>query len=379
MKNHSKILCVVLALIVALSAASCSLTKQHAYKDNDIELPIGVYIYYLQSAYSQAEQKAQSTDKYDSETGKYNGKKSFLKMELTMEDGEDPVVAEDWIKEEAEKNTKHAVAVMDKFNELGCTIDESVTDGIKESWDQYKEQFEPYGIGLDSIEMIVKLSSMEQEVLYTEYGTGGPSEVSDKEITDLLKKDYTSYKTISVNLYETQNAEATDGSEETQTTTVPLSEDQINAYKKSFDSYASTLSKGASFDEVSAKYMKDYSVEEDPTQSSVEIIKDDDTDEIKKAIKGMKDGQAMTLEVGEDDSSKQLYLIYREPIEDEFKAYTDPDQKKNEFLSEIKHDDFEDMLDELAKDIKLDSACNGYKPSLFEDNKKNNKTKQQSQ
>ena len=338
-----------------------------------------MYIYYLQSAYSQAEQKAQSTDKYDSETGKYNGKKSFLKMELTMEDGEDPVVAEDWIKEEAEKNTKHAVAVMDKFNELGCTIDESVTDGIKESWDQYKEQFEPYGIGLDSIEMIVKLSSMEQEVLYTEYGTGGPSEVSDKEITDLLKKDYTSYKTISVNLYETQNAEATDGSEETQTTTVPLSEDQINAYKKSFDSYASTLSKGASFDEVSAKYMKDYSVEEDPTQSSVEIIKDDDTDEIKKAIKGMKDGQAMTLEVGEDDSSKQLYLIYREPIEDEFKAYTDPDQKKNEFLSEIKHDDFEDMLDELAKDIKLDSACNGYKPSLFEDNKKNNKTKQQSQ
>ena len=42
MKNFSKILCVVLALVIALSAASCSLSKQYAYQQDDIELPIGV-------------------------------------------------------------------------------------------------------------------------------------------------------------------------------------------------------------------------------------------------------------------------------------------------------------------------------------------------
>ena len=61
MKNHSKILCVVLALIIALSAASCSLSKEFAYQKDDIELPIGTYILYLQQAYQQAQGFAQKS------------------------------------------------------------------------------------------------------------------------------------------------------------------------------------------------------------------------------------------------------------------------------------------------------------------------------
>ena len=100
MKNFTKILCVVLALVVALSAAACSLTQQYAYQKDDIELPIGTYIYYLYSAYNEAQNLAQQSDLYDSETGKYDGKKSFLKMEITDEDGE-TAVAEDWINDKA--------------------------------------------------------------------------------------------------------------------------------------------------------------------------------------------------------------------------------------------------------------------------------------
>ena len=154
MKNFSKILCVVLALVVALSAAACSLSPEYAYQKDDIELPIGVYIYYLYNAYNSAQNYAQQSDLYDSETGKYDGSKSFLKIEITDDDGE-TAVAEDWIINKAVEDTKNAVAVETKFNELGCTIDQTELDSTKtyyqSYWDQsYAEQMEPYGISFES-------------------------------------------------------------------------------------------------------------------------------------------------------------------------------------------------------------------------------------
>ena len=50
MRNFKKLLCVALALVVALTAASCSLSKQYAYEKEDIKLPVGAYINYLDQA-----------------------------------------------------------------------------------------------------------------------------------------------------------------------------------------------------------------------------------------------------------------------------------------------------------------------------------------
>ena len=130
MKNFSKILCVVLALVVALSAASCAMAPQTAYEKDGIKLPIGVYIYYMYTAYTSAQGFAQKSDLYDASTGKYDGKKSFLKMEITDDDG-NTAVAEDWIKNKADERTKEAVAIYTKFNELGCTIDQTELDNTR--------------------------------------------------------------------------------------------------------------------------------------------------------------------------------------------------------------------------------------------------------
>lgn len=394
MKNVSKILCVVLALVMALSAASCSLTKQYAYQKDDIELPIGVYIYNMFKAYNEAMNYAQQSESYDAETGKYDGQKSFLKMEITPDGEDEAVVAEDWIKEQAEKETKHAVAVMTKYNELGCTMDEAqIEEGLKSfksSWDksddddqmsnaflQYfggtKKTLESYGIGYESIYDVIQIiPMMEQEAFNAEYGTDGPSAVSDKEIEDYLKENYTSYKYISVNLYTTETADAADdASSETTTTNVPFSDDQIAEYQAEFEGYASTLADGGSFEDAAASYMEKHSLEEDPTQSNVTKIEDDTTDEIQKTIKEMKDGQAMTIEIGETEDAKQMYLLYREPIENQYKSYTDPEgENRASILKDMKQDEFNDSLDEIAEDIKLSSACKSYKPSLFEDKKK---------
>lgn len=377
MKNFSKILCVVLALVIALSAASCSLSKQYAYEKDDIKLPIGVYIYYLYNAYNSAQNYAQQSDLYDAETGKYDGKKSFLKMEITDDDGK-TAVAEDWIKDKAAEDTKTAVAIQTKFNDLGCTLDQTEIDSTqsyyKSYWDQsYSEMLEPYGISFDSFFLAgYTLPVMENEAFKAEYGTGGPSAVSDEELTKYFKDNYTSYKYFSANLYTTETAEDTDGSAETASENTPLSADKIAEYQKDFDGYATTLSNGGSYADVVAEYMKKYAVEEDPTTENVEDIDEESTDEIMKTILDMKDGQAMTVVIGDDDASKQIYLVYREPIENQVEAYTDPEQHKDDVLSAMKHEEFDEMLKKLAEEmnITLSSACDSYKPSRFEETKK---------
>ena len=376
MKNFSKILCVVLALVLALSAAACSFTQQYAYEKDDVQIPIGVYIYYLYNAYSSAQSYAQKSDLYDSESGKYDGNKSFLKIEITDDDGE-TAVAEDWIKNKAEKDLKTAAATMLKFNELGCTIDQTELDSAKtyyqSYWDQgYKEQFEGYGISFDSFFMAgYTISVMESEAFKAEYGTDGPSAVSDTDLEKYFKDNYTSYKYFSANLYKTEttttedeNGESTDSS-----TDVALSEDEIADYQKTFDGYASELANGGSFDDVVNEYMSKYSVEEDPRTENVEVISEDTTDEIMKTIKDMKDGQAMTVTIGDDDNTKQLYLVYREPIEKQLEAYMEADSdNRNSVLSSMKHEDFDKLLLDYAQaqGVALSSACNSYNPSMFE-------------
>jgi len=381
MKNFSKVLCVVLALVVALSAASCALTPQNAYDKDGIKLPIGVYIYYMYTAYTSAQGYAQKSDLYDASTGKYDGKKSFLKMEITDDDG-NTAVAEDWIKNKAEERTKEAVAIYTKFNELGCTIDQTELDNTrtyyKNYWDQsYATQLEPFGISFDSFFMAgYEIPVRETEAFKAEYGTNGPSAVSDEELTKYFTDNYTSYKYFSANLFTTTGAETADASAETASQSVPLSEDEIAAYMKDFQSYATTLSDGGSFDDVKAEYMEKYAVEQDPATQNVEIIPEDTEDEILKNVKGMKDGQAMTVEIGSDDTSKQLYLIYREPISNQVAKYTDPDQEKDSVLSSMKQEDFEKMLKDLVEELNvtLSSACGSYNPSLFEKTSKNTKT-----
>ncbi len=373
MKNFSKILCVVLALVMALTAASCSLSKQYAYQKDDIEIPVGVYIYYLNSAYSQAQSYAQKSDLYDSETGKYDGKKSFLKMEITDDDG-NTAVAEDWIKDKAAENMKIAVATFTKFNELGCTLDQTEIDSTKtyyqSYWDQgYSEQFEPYGISFDSFFMAgYTIPVMESEAFEAQYAADGPTPVTDEELGKYFTENYTSYKYFSTNLYKTEESDSAEGNEETTTTNVALSEDEIADIQKAFNGYASTLSSGGSYDDVIAEYMKANEIEDDPTTANVEIIDEDTEDELMKAIKDMKDGQAMTIEIGDTEETKQLYLLYREPIENQLEAYTDPEQNRGTVLSEMKHEDFDELLKSFSEDlnITLSSACDSYKPSLFE-------------
>ena len=388
MRNVKKLLCVVLVLVVALTAASCSLNKQYAYDKDDIKLPVGVYIYYLSQAYSEAQSYAQQLDSYDSTTGRYNGKKSFLKLEITDSDN-NTAVAEDWIKDKAKEYTQQAIAVNREFNRLGATMDElgpnnmysevniysiynSQTGQLDYSLDQtladVAKNYEQFGIGFDSwLYCNASVNRMKTEAFNKEYAEDGATPVKKDEIQKYFTDNYTSYSTISADLYKTETAEDESG----ESKSVALSKAEIKKYTDAFKGYVSELNNGAKMDDVVAEYNAAFGTET-TANSNVTKIDKDTTDELNKAILALKEGQATYKIIGEDETSRVIYLIYKAPIKNSIKDYVDDENQRANLLHEMKDDAFQELLDKYVEDgnCELSSDCNGYQPSLFEKTKK---------
>lgn len=392
MRNFKKLLCVVLVLIVALSAASCSITPQNLYEKDDVKLPIGVYIFYLQQAYNEAQSYAQQSDKYDSATGKYDGKKSFLKMEITDSD-DNTAIAEDWIKDKAKEYTQKAIALCVEFNNLGATVDElgpndmisqispyaiynSQTGQLDYSLDQklsdYAKSYEQYGIGFESWLMCnSSLDLMKEEAFKMEYAADGPKPVSTDEITKYFTENYYNYTTISAPLYTTEAKKDADGNDTEETENKAMSDKEVKKYEDAFKSYAKDLKGGKSMDDVVAAYNKAFDAEATANPTVVKIEKDTE-DELSKAVLALKEGEATYKIIGDDDTTRMIYLIYRQPIKDKVSEYLDGDTQQNSLLHEMKDDDFDAIIDAIIEDgdAELPSACNSYKPSMFEEKDK---------
>ena len=363
MRNFTKILCVALALIVALSAASCSLSKQYSYKTDDVELPIGVYIYYLQTAYNEAQTLAQKSDKYDSEAGTYDGSKSFLKMEITDDDG-NTAVAEQWIIDKAAEYMNDAVAVYHEYNELKATLDESTHEYYKSYYTSYWEQglsetYQGLGISLDSfIQAAITIPLMRSAVFEAEYSEGGPQAVADDDLKSFFNDNYTSYKYFSADLFTSSEDEATSGT--------AMTDEEVAAIEKDFKAYADSIKDSESFTSALEKYKAAYDSSATATED-IKKIDEDTADDIQKAIVDLKEGKAKAQIIGDDETSRKMYLLYKAPITDE-KDYLSDDNNRLTVLSEMKNDDFSDYLKEVAKSLKIDvsSSCSSYKPSMFE-------------
>ena len=102
MKPNIKVGSFLLAIVMMFSVfaiAGCTpttLNKEWSYKTSDNELAIGVYIYSLNAAYSQAESYAKKLDDYDSTSDKW------LDEKIKDDDGNEQV-AREWIKDQAKK------------------------------------------------------------------------------------------------------------------------------------------------------------------------------------------------------------------------------------------------------------------------------------
>lgn len=374
MKPYAKIGSLLLALVIAVAAVGCtpiSLKAEWAYKTDKVELPIGVYSYSLKAAYSQAQSYASSLASYD------EASKDWLDMEITDDDGE-TAVAREWIKNEAEKMCLTYIAVDNLVEELGIDMSGATADTAKETAEEYwtvgpyaaygyympyQDEYEPYGVSFESFEYCTTLFSAKYSAIFEKlYGEGGSKEVTDNEFISFFTENYTDYKYISTNLYES----TTDESGES--TDVALSDDDVKKITDEFDNYAKELSNGVSFDDVIEKYMTANSLTDDPTVAAVENLDDSSLgDEIKNAINELKANEAKTIKIGDDDTAV-YYLVYKGDINSDIEDYVYDESQRETLLATMKKDEFADYIDELAKTVeceKNESVLNKYKPEIY--------------
>ncbi|MGN0499711.1 MAG: hypothetical protein ACI4HK_01035 [Ruminococcus sp.] len=374
MKPYAKIGSLLLALIIAVAAVGCtpiSLKAEWAYRTDKVELPIGVYSYSLKTAYSQAKNYASKLASYD------EASESWLDLEITDDDG-DKAVAREWIKNEADTMCLNYIAVDNLVEELGIDMSGATADSAKKTAEEYwtvgpyasygyympyKDEYEPYGVSFESFEYCTTLYNTKYSAVFEKlYGEGGSKEVKDDEYISFFAENYTDYKYIKTNLYEST------ADESGESTDVALSDEDAKKLTDEFDGYAKELNNGAAFDDVINKYKTANSLTEDPSTSAVENLADSSLgDELKNALGEMKANQAKTIKVGSGNTAV-YYLIFKGDINSDIDSYVYDATQRDSLLAAMKKDEYKKYVDDLAKKTECEknqSVLDQYKPELY--------------
>lgn len=377
MKPSVKIGSLLLAVMMvfsALFAAGCtpvSLNQEWSYKTSEQELAIGVYIYSLNVAYSQAKSYASELEDYDETTD------AWLDLEITDDDG-DKMVAREWIKEEAktmclsylvleEQLKKEGVEVS---NDLLATADEQA----KTYWNvgQYadygyimpmSEDLEPYGVSFESFAYCSTEYSTKYQALFEGiYYEGGSKAVSDSELEEFFNENYVDYSYFSVNLYSASTDEAGES------VNVALSEKEAKKLTDELDGYAKDVNGGKSYDDVIEAYMTANELDTDPSTSNVEQLENTSMgDEIKEALGELGNNKATTVQVGSGESAV-YYFIYKRDIKDTTADYLAEEANYDAVIAAMKSEEFDDYIKELTESLKYEentSVINKYDPKMF--------------
>lgn len=135
-KTLKRGIALLIALLMLLSAASCSGDTTWSLKLDDETLPIGVYIYYMSQAYINA---SYLVEDYTQPI-----------LDQTVEDQP----AADYVKEQALNACKNLFAVEKKFNEMGLSLtaeELAAAQATTESyWSSYQTMYESIGVAKSS-------------------------------------------------------------------------------------------------------------------------------------------------------------------------------------------------------------------------------------
>lgn len=164
------------ALAMSLSLTACGANTRTALTIDGYEVPAGVYIYYLSTAYSSAvSQLSEENSELDTTD------KEAIKGQ-TLE-GKDITT---WIQDKATEMVTDFVATEKKFDELGLTLDADAKSSISQMKDYYwassQENFEKNGISEESFTKILTSSYKSDEIFKYYYGVDGQEGVTEDEL-----------------------------------------------------------------------------------------------------------------------------------------------------------------------------------------------------
>jgi len=210
------------------------------------DIPAGIFIYYLQSAYYSAQSKLNEENSASSDAiASADGTTTTAAVFSSQIDGKD---AKTWIYDEATKSMQEYAAIEAKFTELGLTITADEKDAAKvycdQTWDYAGEYYTKMGISEKSYTSLYLNSQKRDKVFKTIYSEGGEYAVSDDEIKTYLDENYAMINYIAMELKDgSGNLLKSDGKAEM----MSMAESYVERYKN-----------GEDFDALNAEYTAYY-------------------------------------------------------------------------------------------------------------------------
>ena len=180
-----KLSAVALAAAMSFSLSACTLGSTSwilKYGDDNQEVPTGIYVQNMYTAYSAAGQYATGGDTL---------------LESSIEDK----TADQWIRDTAMNLTKQYLAVTLKFDELGLTLTEaentniqSMVDGV---WKRYGESYTLMGVNRDSYQKMLEYTAKTGDLFQHFYGEGGELAPTEEEYKQYFNDNYDRTRAVS--------------------------------------------------------------------------------------------------------------------------------------------------------------------------------------
>ncbi len=316
----------ILAAALCLSLAGCyDENKTWAAKQGDDILPIGGYIYYLNSAYSEAMSKVSSDEE-------------VLKAKVEDRD------AKDWIEDRALNYLKSYYFIGDKFDELGLELTEdelsSVSASTENMWTYYQTAMEGMGIAKESFNTAFSLYNTKyQKVMEALYGKDGEMAVSDDDLKTYYTENYYSYEYFTVSLTKSDD----DGN------SVDMTDEEKSETKSKLEGYIQKINAGElTVSDAASKYAEEAlgSADNSTYSAPSPALADNMSDALKTAVESVKDNTATLAE-----TTTNYMVVRRLPIADKFAEMNGDETQRFNVISGMKGDEFSDYVKEQAEKV----------------------------
>lgn len=254
--NIKKITAVAAAAAVMSSMTACGENTTWGATIDGSDIPAGIFIYYLQSAYYSAQSKLNEENSASSDAiASTDGTTTTAAVFSSQIDGKD---AKTWIYDEATKSMQEYAAIEAKFTELGLTITADEKDAAKvycdQIWDYAGEYYTKMGISEKSYTSLYLNSQKRDKVFKTIYSEGGEYAVSDDEIKTYLDENYAMINYIAMELKDgSGNLLKSDGKAEI----MSMAESYVERYKNGEDLDALNAEYTAYYDNLKATAAED--------------------------------------------------------------------------------------------------------------------------
>ncbi len=357
MSIFKKVSAFLTAVGLAAACTGCSDTT-YGLEVDGMKVPAGIYIYYANSAYSQAlSMIAEENPDLDTEDVKA--------VKAATVEG---VPALQWIQDKATELCVNYVAVEKKFDELELELDQETKDTIdmmvEYYWPSYEAAMIENGVSEDSFTKVMT-SSYKSELLFDHfYGPEGELGASEEEMKQYFLDNNIRAQYIKFQLYDGEgNLLKTEGKkemmdmvEEYQARVADAHENggieavmtEMNVLQDEYDAYCTSISnEAAGITDTTAATTTTKKTTTTTTAETEEAEETEATEEIEEteqATETDEDGNVKVVEdEGRDDASSTTTVAEEES--DEETTTTTVSYENESIIAVINEEDFEDPAD----------------------------------